>query len=143
MVADGDDPDDRHLLFGTEGGYVEKWDSAANSDDSTAIDARCLYGPFTGPETTRELKIRDLTGVLSDNQGGCNYEFFVNDRPDVIPAVPAKAGKFSSGRNQRQPVRARGMSVWMKVRNADVNSRFAVEYISSHYEFGSRMRVRS
>lgn len=143
LVVDGDDPDDRVMVFGSEDGYALKWDAAAQSDDGVAIDARVLYGPFQGPELTYELKVRDLTAVLSDTQGGVDYEFFVSDQPDVMPVIPSAEGYLTPGRNPRHSVRARGMAVWMRLRTASQGESWAVEVITANYELGARMRVRA
>lgn len=143
IVSDGDDPDDRVLIFGTEDGYVAKWDKDATADIEVPIDAYCLYGPFQGPELTRELMVLDFTAVLSDSQGGCSYEFYVNDRPDVLPTAPSADGVLVPGRNPRRSVRARGTSVWMRLRTCESASGWAVEHVNANYRLAGRMRVQS
>jgi hypothetical protein len=144
VVYDGDDPDDRRLIFGCEDGYLRVWDAAANDDDQTAagvdvrIDAYATIGPIA--DSRREGTLSRLQLVLADDQDGCAYEVFGSPTADSMGTIKAR-GVVNGGRSRVQRVRVRGQYLWVRVRNASLGERFAYETGFAHYSPAGRQRV--
>jgi len=136
MVIDGDDFDDRLVLFGCEDGFVRKWDRAAKSDDTRsdgttkiAIDSYVTIGPLQGAAEEMsggEVQFSGLTVVLSDQDDGARYELFAAEAPDSI-GVALRQGVLVAGRNPPKWDRVTGAYAWLRLRNAAAEQRWAFE----------------
>lgn len=134
-VIDGDEFDDRLLLFGCEDGYVRKWDKAAKSDDTRtdgttkqAIDALVTIFPIQAPEalTGMETEFKGLTVILGDADAGCRYELFSSDEPDSL-GIARRAGNLGPGRNAPRWDKVTGAYCGLRLRNAAAEERFSLE----------------
>jgi hypothetical protein len=136
MVLDGDEFDDRLVLFGCEDGYVRKWDRAAKSDDTRsdgstkiAIDSFVTIGPLQGSaeeQSGGEFQFSGLTVVLSEQDDGARYEFYAAEAPDSIGAV-VHHGDLAAGRNPPRWHRVCGAYAWLRLRNAAPEQRWSLE----------------
>jgi hypothetical protein len=134
-VLDGDDFNDRVLVFACEDGFIRKWDSAAKSDDTRTdgttkipIDAYVTWFPIQAGEqvTGMETQFQGLTVVLGDRNDGVRYELFSSDEPDQL-GVSKRAGVFGPGRNPPSWERIVGSYCGLRLRNAAADERFTFE----------------
>lgn len=139
-VIDGDDPDDRHLLIGTDDGRVLRWDGTAASDDGTRIQSSVLFGPFDIGSTGYEGKISELEVTLDESQQGCDWELYASSTP-TRPADPVESGRLRPGINIIR-AHARGKWLWLRLRNGTVNERWAHESTAVQADRGGRVQVR-
>jgi len=135
LVIDGDEFDDRVLLFGCEDGFVRKWDASARSDDTQTdgstkqpIDALLTLFPLqTGEDSSgMETQFSGLTVVLGDRDNGCRYELFASDEPDSFGIAVAQ-GTLGPGRNPPQWRKIVGPYCGLRLRNVAAEERFSWE----------------
>jgi hypothetical protein len=149
-VIDGDLPQDRVMLLGTEDGRVLKWDADASSDDGEPIDSKVLYGPYSVQEEGFEAKIDRLSVILASELGGCHAKLFCSDTAET-PLLPRSEIRVAPGRNVNLPVAARGSWLWFQMRSASRTSsgvsalgeKWAVESVRANIRRGGRARCRS
>jgi len=147
-VLDSDEPNDRTLVLGGADGIVRKWDKDAKNDDTTAagtkiaIDSRVLIGPLHVAQAGAEIRTSRFTPVLASDQDGCNFQYFLSDEPDN-EGDPVAQGPLLAGRNVTQSARARGSYLWLKMRNAGLNSRWAYESATAHTAKAGPKRARA
>jgi hypothetical protein len=135
-VIDGDDFDDRVLLFGCEDGFVRRWDASARSDDvrpddSTphAIDSLVTIFPIAPASeyaAGAETQYKGLTVVLGNTESGCRYELFSADEPDQL-GVSKVSGLLGPGRNPPKWHGVTGAYCGLRLRNASPEERFVFE----------------
>jgi len=139
---DADAADDRVLLIGGEDGFVRRWDRDAKDDDMVAIDARVLIGSLASSDVTQEMRYVGPRVVLADEQDGASYELFSSDEP-TVPGVAMHTGGLGPGRNPMMRTRVRGSYVFLRILNASMNQRFAIEEASVMAFRAGRKRVRT
>jgi hypothetical protein len=128
-IFDGDEPDDRKVIFGCEDGYVRYIDESAVSDDGVAIDSRIRIGPLVPPGQGMEFIFSRPQIVLASEQDGCEVELLSSNRADQ-PGVWWAKRRVESGRSAFLPERTRGAAVWARLRNNRAAERFSVEELS-------------
>lgn len=151
-AIDGDSFDDRVVLFGSEDGYVRKWDREALSDDvrpdnSTpiAIDALVTIGPLQGKEeeaSGMETMFHGLSVVLGEDGDGAHFEMFAAESPDSIGLV-RRTGEFFAGRNPPKWDRVVGPYCWLRLRNAAPEQTFSFERATIRAAVAGLARPRS
>lgn len=152
MVVDGDEFDDRSVVFGCEDGYVRKWDKAAKSDDTrtdgvthNAIDAFFTLFPLPGlseESTAFESQFSGLTVVLDPEQEGARYELYASETPEEI-GVARRMGDLVPGRNPPKWDRVSGSYCGLRIRNAAPEQRFAWERGYVRVSSAGPVRARS
>jgi hypothetical protein len=135
-VVDGDEFDDRSVLFGCEDGYIRRWDKAAKSDDTrtdgvthNAIDAFFTLFPLNGgteEATAFEVQFSGLTVVLDPEQDGARFELYASETPESL-GVARRMGDLVPGRNPPKWDRVTGPYCGLRIRNAAPEQRFAWE----------------
>lgn len=141
LGIDGDAAADRLTLFGCEDGFVRKWDKNVRDDDGTATDAFILMGPFAGSDVQREMRFVGPRVVLADDQNGATFELFATDEADRL-GTARETGSLTPGRNGMRRTRVRGSYCFLRIRNAQINQRFAIEEMAiAAYPAGPK-RVR-
>lgn len=141
LVADGDEEDDRVLLFGGHDGYVRKLDPASKNDDGVAIKARCRVGPFVPEESDFEFRFSALSGVLASDQDPVQVSVHRSSVPDDIGARVATV-ELRPGRNRDWPIRAAGAYLWLVVEQAHVARRWSIESLAVTATRGARKGAR-
>lgn len=140
LVIDGDDFDDRLLLFGCEDGYVRKWNKSSKSDDTRsdgttkqAIDSIVTIFPIQAGEqaTGLETQFQGLTVVLGDSQDGARYELFASDEPE-LPGVSERQGTLGPGRNPPKWDRVVGPYCGLRLRNSAAEETWSFERAYIH-----------
>lgn len=133
-VIDGDEFDDRAVLFGSEDGYVRRWDKAAKSDDTRSdgttkipIDARVMFGPLEAEYGAgMETQFSGLTVVLAEAEDGARYELFASETPDSV-GQSLRSGALTPGRNPPKWDRVTGPYCFVRLRNTASEERFSFE----------------
>lgn len=129
-VSDGDASDDRRLVLGTENGRLLRWDRTARGDDvvsgaaSEAIDSEVLIGPLAPEDEWQEYLFTDLEATFAPDQGAPYFQFYASEVPDTTGPVQEQ-GRFDPGKNETRLFRARGGFVFLSLRQADRNARWA------------------
>ncbi len=127
VVLDGDAPGDRLTLVGCEDGYVRKEDEGQKDDDGTAIDSYVTIGPLTRSEVGRAVRVVSLQVNLAGDQGGCHWELFATDTPDVL-GNPVAQGRLTPGRNPAiYDARVTAAYFYLRLRNFEVGSHWSFE----------------
>jgi hypothetical protein len=67
-VFDGDDPDDRVVLIGSDDGFVRYFDSSLATDDSTSMSAFVTLGPISMNSGAIPLILTEIQGI-TDRDG--------------------------------------------------------------------------
>ena len=149
-VIDGDDPEDRLVVFGGRNGYLRYFDPAKAYDapidaggTREAIDSYVWLGPMVGGGDT-EVKVRGWRFVMGENTNGAEYEIYVGDTvEEAFNATAATSGTLTGGRNRRINYHARGGAVLCKVLSDTVDEFFSMEGLIVQPIPGGRLRVRS
>src|SRR6185503_17201582 len=151
-VIDGDEFDDRAVLFGGEDGFVRRWDRAAKSDDTrpdgstfNPIDAFATIFPLPGMDedsTGFETQFSGLTVVMAEEQAGARYELFSSEEPEHL-GLPRRTGELKPGRNPPKWDRVVGPYCGLRIRNAAPEQRFAVEKMYIRASTAGLARPRS
>lgn len=131
-VFDGDDPDDRVVVFGGKDSFIRFADDNAVNDDGFAIDSKVTIGPIAAGDDN-EVSLDRLRAVLANDQGGCSWQIHVSKTPDVMGPIVAK-GRFGPGLSQRMPVFQRGAYIWVVLRNALASERWSLEQLLGDFE---------
>lgn len=128
-VIDGDDVSDRVIIFGSEDGYVRRWDENAFDDDTIPIDAYVTMGPLAGPDPVMETRFVGPHVILANDQDGARYDLFAVTEPDDLNASH-RSGDLQPGVNSKRRDRVRGLYCYLQLRNAQRAQRFAVETVT-------------
>lgn len=140
-VVDGDDPDDRRVLFGCRDGYIRQWDPDVNDDDGIATDFSVLVGPLVSDSSKREMRFVGPRVVLASDQGGATYELFATDDAALIGA-PRRIGELVPGRNPLKRGKMRGSFCFVRIRNSVAGQRCAIEEAAMRAYPAGLKRVR-
>ncbi len=124
-LIEGDTAEERVLLFGTEDGRIMAYDETLNDDDGTPIDAYVDIS-VTPKIPGKSFFFRRLKIALSQDDGGCNYEFFGSQIAEQLGPVH-KMGVLVPGPNPTKLVRVRGRHVTLRLRNAAAGQGFGYE----------------
>lgn len=138
-VADGDDPDDRVILIGSNDGYVRYFDADGKNDDGQAICATALVGPIMPKSVHREGRFSGFRVALASDQDGAELRLFATDETDSVgTAIDLIA--IGAGNNRPWRRRARGKAVFLQIFNDTLNERFAVESLGCDFVPSGRIR---
>ena len=131
-LYDGDDPDDRVLLFGCKDGYIRKFDidGSTYSDDGTAIDSYVVLGPVQSEDQAPVL-VNAIRGVLSTDSSDVTVAMLSGDSSQAATsASETTIGTMSSGINQTFRRRVSGHAHYIKLRNNTDAESWAMEHLS-------------
>ena len=138
---DADTAGARALLFGTQGGYILKYDRDAVSDDGEAIESNVVWGPFAPKGTRMRHRFYHPTFVLAADQGGADLAIYANVEPSDTDS-PVWSDILIPGRNATLPMRATGEYVWLALSDRSSTTRWAVEGASIEATPVGRSRER-
>lgn len=142
LLTDGDQPNDRRVLFGCADSRIRVADEAARSDDGLAIESFVLIGPFETKNAHSEVRITALEVTLASGLDGCLYRVYASGTPE-LPGLPEQQGSLAAGRNPRISVRATGAYLWLWLGSAGENKTWALENSQVRLERGGRRRIRA
>lgn len=143
---DGDGESARVVVQGSQDGYVRLISESAKTDDTVAIDARVMLGPFVGEDAEYESKVTSMDALLALAQDGCVYQAYMSDYPDALGAI-VRHGTLVPGRN-KVPLRMSGSALWVRLRNVSQNvgstdspgTRFSLESVHFDIHRGGRKK---
>ena len=142
-ILDGDDPDDRTIVFGCNDSYVRALDKDSNVDQGIYVDgtndptypinASVLIGPIAPKETGTEVMFSRLQAVMANDQDANPFiNVYVTDRADYLGS-PVWSGQLRPGRNPFVNMKRRGAFVFIEIVSSDPTARWAYEQISLDY----------
>ena len=141
-VFDGDEPDDRIVVYGCEDGRVRYWDRSALADDTEPVYSHVLIGPLVHPEAAElEQRLQGMEATLADSYGECTWELYASDDPE-LPGDPVATGQLSAGFMGRIRTRARGGYLWIKLLNRVEGKSWALESLFVDIAASGRRRSR-
>ena len=131
-VIDGDDPDDRKLLFGNEDGRIRYHDSDALADDTEPIDSFALFGPFAPDNLGGTYRFSHFEIVTDSSQAPPNWRLYYSDSAQMT-MEPKAHGRLTQGRSKIL-VPVRGAAVWLGLGLAELDGRWALESAACRVE---------
>lgn len=132
-IYDGDDPDDRTLIIGSNDGYIRHFDSTVATDDGTAFEATVTMGPI---QTQGEHILSSVQAVTDANGATVKYEVLSGDTPelaltDASATFTGEDGQFTPGRSLVSYPRNRGYATYLKVGTNDATTRWGLENVEA------------
>jgi hypothetical protein len=132
VVVDGDEPNDRAILWGCEDSYLRKLDVEAADDDGTAIDSEVVYGPLRMPSMGDEIRVTGLQAILADGQGEVGWELYAAETADDKGSRVA-TGTWRPGLSLASGDTASGGFVWVRLKSAKPGNRWAIERLMAEF----------
>lgn len=104
------------VLLGCRDGYIRHYDSAASSDDGTAISSEVFIGPLRlGTDGFKEGQIIDIDVILDRQSGDAQLDVHVGESAEAAFASKAfSSHTLTAGRNVLDPM-ARGVACYLKL----------------------------
>lgn len=117
---DGDEPDDRVILWGGRDGFVRYMDDVALDDDGTAIESR-VYMPAIRTKSDLAFLLKDLQAEMGQNSSDVTCSLHIGE---TLEAAVNNARKFTrtftDGRNRSISYRARGHAIIPELYSTEV-----------------------
>jgi hypothetical protein len=132
-ALNGDDPDDRVLLYGCEDGRLRFHDQTAKDDDGQAIDSFALIGPISPGTTEEEMLFTNFELVTAREQNGPNWFLYAGETADMA-THPFAHGRAVQGRAGRNLARVRAAFVWYGIGLNEIGGRWAFESLACSAE---------
>jgi len=131
--SNGDQPNDRALLFGTREGKALRWGSGEDeaSDNGQPIDSRIFIDvatPSMGFES--ELKVLAAESRTVPRTTGVDLYIHAADNPHQVDATAARSEPIELGAREgteRIPVRVKGSCIGVSLRSAGVDGDWAFD----------------
>jgi uncharacterized protein YkuJ len=123
--VDGDQPDDRRVVYGCQDGYLRQVDANAVNDDTHAIDSSVTFGPLASGADV-ETMLNRAKAILAREHSGCTFEVYASDEPSRLGRI-VHSGELAPGQNPRISIRRRGAYLWLVLRNTHSGQRWALE----------------
>lgn len=137
LTFDGDDPDDRVVMFGCNDGHVRFIDADAETDDGTVIDSYCLIGPLLPDGVRQRARVMHPQIVTRADLQEMGWRLRVSEDPSTTGDV-AMEGTAKPGRNERRLGGGRGSYIWFEVFGY---KRWSIEAIDVSVESAGAARV--
>lgn len=83
-VFDGDDPNDRAILLGSNDGYLRYLTDTSSSDDGTAIDSYVTLGPILVENGEVPFIVREVQSILRAGSSDVTYEVAIGNSLEDI-----------------------------------------------------------
>lgn len=129
------------IVFGREDGYIEKWDTTANTDDGVRVEHRATIWPIVPENEEFEGKTSAMQAVLAAESDGTNVQLFASSIP-TLPTVPNVTTDLRPGHNN---IAARMSGSYVGIRFQDVSAgtlgtHCAIESVHLDVKQGGRKR---
>jgi hypothetical protein len=131
-TLDGDEVDDRMLVFGCEDGEVRLYDPAALHDDGEVIDSTVMIGPIVPEQSDSDFMLTDLEVVTKRDEAGPNWFFYASDTADD-PGEAMAHGFLPPGRAGLVKARVRGACLWIRLGLASLTGRWSLESLAADF----------
>lgn len=129
-VYNGDEIDDRAVLFSQADGYARTWDIDAEDDDGETIYSHVRIGPLAYKDVRFQAQLSLLQVLLDGQSGECYVEVWSSDRPSDAGRMRYR-GRIRPGMSPVHLPRATGNYLWLVLRGT---SRWAFEAASAIIE---------
>lgn len=129
-VYNGDEIDDRAVLFSQADGYARTWDMDAEDDDGETIYSHVRIGPLAYKDVRFQAQLSLLQVLLDGQSGECYVEVWSSDRPSDAGRMRYR-GRIRPGMSPVHLPRATGNYLWLVLRGT---SRWAFEAASAIVE---------
>jgi hypothetical protein len=142
-MLDGDDPNDRVMIYGGHDGYIRQFDLGSDDDDGTAIDSYAFYTPVVLNDM-QNAKLMRMTATPGGSSDRVDYEVRVGDDAEaaVSTTTVTTSGTWTgSGRQSDVRSRARGKVMSIKLGNDTDDSEWSMERLSIEVQPVGRVRV--
>ena len=135
LLLDGDDVDDRVVLFGGFDRRIRKIDYTNPADDAEPIKSFVWLGPLRADQG-RKIHLNELIATLDDSCDGAYYEVYAAQGAQVAYERGQRfhSGTWKPGRNPPDGRRASGTSIYIKIGNDEMDRYFACETIMASIE---------
>jgi hypothetical protein len=155
VIFDGDDPDDRVLLLGSETGFVNIYNTSAWDDAGDDFIAYAIMGPIVAESGSKPTVLTDLQFVMDDTAANTIYEIGEGDTAEAAignftagftgdrHAGDNTAIVIQSGKSVNINPRTRGYFQYFKVGSTTLTGPWAIEYIQAKYRIVSSSRGRA
>ena len=120
LLASGDHPWRKRLLFGTESGKILTPDMVYRTDDDNTFDSYVDIGPFLlGQTAAHDGVLTRMDAVLAGISGDVDWTLYAEDTPEgAVYADTARAtGTWTAGRNYTDYPRVRGNAARLRLEN--------------------------
>lgn len=128
---DGDAPDDRVVLIGSDDGYIRYFDPDSALDDTDNMTAFVTLGPLTGNQGAVPLVLREVQGVTDQNSHAVLYEILAGDEPETALGDEDDwfdgDGTFAAGLSKVYNPRTSGYYIYTKVGHTSANAPWSLE----------------
>ena len=150
VIRDGDQPQDRTVLFGTSDGTVLNWakqdvDSTTLADyNDNAIAARVFID--VSSETVAgsgPMRCTSVETVMSDYTQNAKIKLYADDNPTTLPDSMQAVEWTPPGRSGRLPLRAKGTNIGLLIYAVSSEAVFSTEAIYMTLTKTGRSRERS
>lgn len=138
-VSDGDGPNDRTIMIGSQNGYVRVLSNDADTDDGTTIESYVVLGPLTTRQMD-DILLKDLQVTLGESAGDVTYEIYVGKSAEAaLMSDAVVTGKWKAGRNHVSPIQRNGIAIYIKI---SATEPWAVERIAARFAPQGSVRRR-
>lgn len=136
LEIDGDDADDRRVLFLGADGMPRSHDDLAEDDAGEPFEGRVMVGPIAFKDQRLQTKLSRLQVILDSQSADCFVEIWVSDAPSKKDRF-AQRFTLRPGVSATLPARVRGNYLWFVVRG---KGRWAYEMASALIDPGGVRR---
>ena len=155
MIFDGDDPDDRQILLGSETGHVNIYSNTAFNDAGDNFTSFAIMGPIVENKGRTPTVLTDLQFIMDDTSANTKFEIGQGDTAEA--AIDDFSGAFTgerhagdntayivqAGKSVNFNPRTRGYFQYFKVGATAATGLWAIEYIQAKYRIVNSSKGRS
>lgn len=133
-LFDGDDPNDRVLLIGSEDGYIRYFDVNSAKDDNTVFTSQVTLGPLSSQNGLKNLIISEVQTRTDLNGSTISFELLSGDTAEIAKNTEANTftgsdGTLTTGYSQVVNPLQRGYYHYIKLGTNAAATRWALEQV--------------
>jgi hypothetical protein len=118
-------------VWGCRDGYVRRFVSTNNTDDSSSFSSYVFIGPITDPNLLSDTMLSELIGIVAKDSSQVMWSIHVGDTPeDAFEADEREQGIWNAGRNNTVNPRVSGGALYLKLANVDTGG-WGIEAITA------------
>lgn len=130
---DGDSPNDRVTLIGSDDGYIRFYDTTVARDDGDNMTAFVTLGPLTAGGGAVPLVLRELQAISDQNSHSILYEVLPGEEPEDAMDQEASwfdgDGTFAAGLSKVVNPRTAGYYQYVKVGHSAASTPWSMEAV--------------
>lgn len=130
-TLDGNTPNDRVVLIGSDDGFIRSYDPDQTTDDGYNIESEVWLGPFLTKDFD-EIVLKSLQAVLAESSGQVRYEVYRGRTPELaLNSTAFASGTWSPSRNLSSlGKKVAGHAIFLRLTSTD---RWAMEGIRAAF----------